>query len=199
MCQLSWSKSVATKESLLQSILEEFHCICKVHVEHVCMYWHALLICTIHIIDAYSSTTKENASSSIYIYKIHTQYGYSDILNTYAPWVCWYSIWLWHTIPRTITSWSTETLMCPCMFLICPYFAPHPPCMFLLCFLPFSCVSILYPPPCVPLVIFHVCPYSVLFECLYLMFPTLSVPISHPCVSLLLFHVCLYLFPLCVF
>ena len=68
MCQLLWSKSVTTKESLSQSILEEFHCTCKVHVENVCMYWHALLICTIHIIDAYSSTTKENASSSIHIY-----------------------------------------------------------------------------------------------------------------------------------
>jgi hypothetical protein len=78
MCQLLWSKSVATKESLLQSILEEFHCICKVHVENVCMYWHALLICTIHIIDAYSSTTKENASSSIYIY-------------THLIWLQWHS------------------------------------------------------------------------------------------------------------
>ena len=74
---------VVIKESLLQSILEEFHYICKVYVENKCMYWHALLICTIHIIDTYSCTTKDNASSSIYIY------GYSDILNTYAdaPWV----------------------------------------------------------------------------------------------------------------
>ena len=167
MCQLLWSKSVATKESLLQSILEEFRCICKVHVENVCMYWHALLIyiCTVHILDAYS-----------------------DILNTYAPWVCWYSIWLWHmqhpcclyhkellrhqylledcylygidilyTIPRTITSWSTETLLCPCMFLICPYFAPHP----LACSYFVSSPSPVSPyctPPCLPLVIFHVCP-----------------------------------------
>ena len=68
MCQLLWSKLVATKKSLLKSILEEFHWIRKVHVANVCMYWHALLTCTIHIIDAYSSTTKENASSSIYIY-----------------------------------------------------------------------------------------------------------------------------------
>ena len=71
-CANSYDQSqlqhVATKEFLLQSILEEFHCICKVHVENVCMYWHALLIYTIHIIDAYSSTTKDNASSSIYIW-----------------------------------------------------------------------------------------------------------------------------------
>ena len=238
MCQLLWSKSVATKESLLQSILEEFHCICNLHVENVCMYWHALLVCTIHIIDAYSSTTKEHASSSIYIY----MYVHLIWLQWHAKHICtlgvliqhmamayatsmlpisqgaletsistWRLLFIWYidilyTIPRTITSWSTETLMCPCMYLICPYFAPHPPCMFLLCFSPFSCVFILYPPPCVPLVIFHVCPYfvifhvylySVLFECLYLMFPTLFVPICHPFVTLLLPQVSPVLVPMC--
>ena len=44
MCQLLWAKSVATKESLLQSILEEFHYICKVHVENMCTYWYVLLM-----------------------------------------------------------------------------------------------------------------------------------------------------------
>ena len=70
MCQLLRAKSVATKESLLQSILEEFHYICKVHVENVCVrityakyMWKMCVriamryLCTIHITDAYSSTT----------------------------------------------------------------------------------------------------------------------------------------------
>ena len=93
--------------------------------------------------------------------------------------------------------------MCPCMFLICPYFAPHP----LACSYFVSSPSPVSPyctPPCVPLVIFHVCPqfvifhvclYSVLFESLYLMFPTLFVPICHPCVSLLLPQVSPLLLP----
>ena len=44
------------------------------HMQSTCgkcvsTYWHALLICTIHIIDAYSSKTKEHASLiNIYIY-----------------------------------------------------------------------------------------------------------------------------------
>ena len=98
--------------------------------------------------------------------------------------------------------------MCPCMFLICPYFAPHPPCMFLLCFFPFSCFFLLYPPlcassylPCLSLLChlpcLHVYLYSVLFECLYLMFPTLFVPICHPYVSLLLPQVSPVLVPMC--
>ena len=79
MCQLLWSKSVATKESLLHSILEEFHYICKVHVENVCVRIGMRYLCTIHIIHAYSTTTKENASPSMCIYT-----------HTHLIWLQWH-------------------------------------------------------------------------------------------------------------
>ena len=63
MCQLLSAKSVATKESLLQPPLEEFHYICKVHVE-ICVHIGMCYLFTFHIIDAYSSTTKKNARPS---------------------------------------------------------------------------------------------------------------------------------------
>ena len=44
MCQLLRAKSVATKESLLQSILEEFLYICKVHGR--CVY---VLLCATYV------------------------------------------------------------------------------------------------------------------------------------------------------
>ena len=66
MCQLLRAKSVATKESLLQSILEEFHYICKVHGKNVCTYCYALLMQHPYHRCIQQYYYKEHASPSMY-------------------------------------------------------------------------------------------------------------------------------------
>ena len=105
-------------------------------------------------------------------------------------------IYIWHinilyTIPRTITSWSTETLLCPCMFLICPYFAPHP----------LACSYFVSSPS-------PVSPYCTPPLCASSYLPCLSLVCHLPCLSLLCplwvslsyvsHFVCPYLSPLCI-
>ena len=68
------------------------------------MYWHALLICTIHIIDAYSSKTKEHASSSIYIYIYIYIYVHLIWLQWHSKHICTLGVLIQHMAIAYATS-----------------------------------------------------------------------------------------------
>ena len=93
-----WRKSKLELPCHLPSLMINFSCkqrvfialnpgICSIayaiYMWEMCIHIGMRYLCTTHIIDAYSSTNKENASSSMHIY-IYMYTSDSDILNIYT-------------------------------------------------------------------------------------------------------------------
>ena len=71
------------------------------HMQSICGTCVYVLACATYVpsiskLHTLVLTREMQVHQCLYIYIYYTLHGYCHILNMYAPWMCWYSIWLWH-------------------------------------------------------------------------------------------------------